>query len=435
MDFLDLVQRLAVALSIGLLVGIERGWKERHEAEGERTAGLRTFALTGLLGGVTCAIALRIPAGGVLMGMAFFAYAGVLAYLRFQEMEQEKTHGATTIVAALLTFALGALALVADPIAAGAAGVATTGLLALKSVLHDWLKRITWQELRAGLVLLAMSVILLPVLPDKGYGPFGALNPYDLWRMTVLIAAVSSLGYIAIKWVGGSQGIALSGVAGGLVSSTAVTISFAKLAKELPAREGLLIGGALLAGAVMMLRVLLVAISVNPGLAGSLMLPLGLAAAALAGLAYIDLHQHLGDTLNSPIKVDSPFELASVLKFGLFLALIMILAKGLTLWAGDRGAYALAAVSGIADVDAVTLTLSRLGGNGLPLDTASYAILLTAAVNSIAKAGWGWTAGGGGPGVRLAIGAIAAIGAMGLGLWLAQYWDPSTFFMAPQSVA
>jgi uncharacterized membrane protein (DUF4010 family) len=434
MDFLELMQRLAVSLAIGLLVGVERGWKERNEAEGGRTAGLRTFALTGLLGGVACAVSLRVPAGGFLLGMAFLAYAAILGFLRFQEMEEENTHGATTIVAALLTFALGALAMVAEPIAAGAAGVATTALLALKSVLHEWLKRITWQELRAGLVLLAMSVILLPILPDKGYGPFAALNPYDLWRMTVLIATVSALGYIAIKWIGGGQGIALSGIAGGLVSSTAVTISFAKLAKEMPARERLLIGGALLACSVMMVRILIVALAINPGLSGKLFLPLMLAAVALVGFAYLSLRQHFGDTMSSPIKVDSPFELGSVLKFGLFLAVIMVLAKGFTLWAGDKGAYALAAVSGITDVDAVTLSLSRMGGNDLPMQTAAHAILLTAVVNSLAKAAWAWTAGGRGPGMRLASGALVAVSAMALGIFLSQYWDTSPMFAAPAGV-
>lgn len=435
MDFLDLMQRLGVALSIGLLVGIERGWKERNEAEGETTAGLRTFALTGLLGGVVATLALRLPAGGVVFGFAFLTYGAILGYLRGREMKNEGSQGATTIVAALLTFGLGGLAMVADPLAAGAAGVATTGLLLLKSVLHDWLKRITWEELRAGLILLAMTVILLPVLPDKGYGPFAALNPYDLWRMTALIAVVSSLGYIAIKWVGGSHGIALSGVAGGLVSSTAVTISFAKLAKEMPAREGILIGGALLAGAVMMVRILLVAVSINPDLLASLLLPLSLGALALAGLATFDLRAHFADEVGSPIKVDSPFELGSVLKFGLFLAVIMVLAKALTLWAGDKGAYALAAVSGIADVDAVTLSLSKLGGASLPLATASYAILLTAAVNTVAKAFWGWTAGGRGPGMRLVFGAGLAVGGMALGIFLSRYWDPSVLFAVSPGVA
>ncbi|MGQ0671377.1 MAG: MgtC/SapB family protein [Hyphomicrobium sp.] len=435
MDHIELLQRLGVALSIGLLVGIERGRMMLSEAEGERTAGLRTFALTGLLGGVAGALAVEIPSGAVVLAAALVCHAAILGLYRYREVEQRKSFGTTTVIAGLVTFALGALAIVVEPVVAGAAGVAATALLAMKSALHGWLKTVTWEEMRAGLLLLAMTLILLPVLPDKGYGPFSALNPYDLWRMTILIAAVSSLGYLAMKWVGGGQGIALSGLAGGLVSSTATTLSFARMARDEPAKEGLFVAGALLAGATMTGRILVVSGSIAPGLLRWLLLPLAFAGLALAGVAAVRLREHANDPVSSPLNVKNPFELSTVLKFGALLAAMLVAAKALTLWAGNKGAFALAAVSGIADVDAVTLSMSQLAGKGLEPAAAAGAILLAAAVNTVSKAVMGWMAGGPGPGRGLAIGAVAAIAAGAAGFALAMVWDPmQTYNSLPAAV-
>lgn len=430
MDQIDLLQRLAVALAIGLMIGIERGWAMREEAEGERTAGLRTLALSGLLGGAAGVLAMRLSGGAIIFALAFLPYAIVIGFLRYREMEHDKTFGATTVLAAYVAFVLGGLAGVGEMGAAAAAGVAATGLLALKAVLHAWLRKLTWEELRAGLILLAMTLILLPVLPNRGFGPFQALNPYELWLMTILIAAVSSAGYIAMKWQGGAHGIVLSGLAGGLVSSTAVTLSFSRLARENKAREAPLIAGALLAGASMMLRVLIIAGSINASLLRWMLLPLLLAALALGALAAVQLRTAADNALEAPLDLRNPFELVTVLRFGAFLAVVMVAANGLTAMAGRHGASALAAVSGIADVDAITLSLSRLGGQALSLEDAAAAILLAAAVNTVSKAALGWMAGGRGPGLRLSLGAILAL-VLGLaGFALSFVWNPMAAFSA-----
>jgi uncharacterized membrane protein (DUF4010 family) len=411
MDTFELFYRLSVALAIGLMIGIERGWTMRGEGEGERTAGMRTLALTGLLGGVTGALARETQNGTVLVGLVFAAFALVMGYLRSREMTKDGTFGATTLVATLVALMLGVLAVMADPRAAAAAGVAATALLALKTVLHGWLKRLTWEELRAGLVLLAMTLILLPLLPNRPMGPLEAINPHELWLMTILIAAVSFAGYIAMKWFDGRSGAIVSGVAGGLVSSTAVTLSFARLAREHPEKGRVLAAGMLLAGMTMMGRVLLVAGSVNAELIPWLLLPLGSAALATGGLAAWHLWTGKRDSGEAPLELKNPFELATVLKFGGFLALIMLAAKGLTAIAGERGLFALAAASGIADVDAITLTFARLGGEDLASQSAAAGILIACAVNTISKAALAWFAGGRIPGVRLATGSALAIGA------------------------
>ena len=224
MDTFELIERLAVALAIGLVIGIERGWKQREEPEGDRAAGLRTHALSGLLGGVWGALAnLGAGAGLLMLGIAFAAFAAVVTVFRYREMVHDGTYGATTVVAALLAFSLGAFAVLGDKTAAAAAGIAAALLLALKAVLHEWVKRLSWEELRAGLVLGAMTVILLPLLPDRELTPWFPVRPREIWLLTILIAALSFAGYVAIRVAGPKVGVLLAGFAGGLVSSTAVT--------------------------------------------------------------------------------------------------------------------------------------------------------------------------------------------------------------------
>ncbi len=431
MDGMELFERLAAALAIGLLVGIERGWAERDEREGERAAGLRTFALAGLLGGVWGALAAG-DGGAVALAVAFLVFSAVVAVFRYRELVREQSYGATTVVAAMLVFALGALAVLGDMVVAGAAGVATAGLLALKGALHDWVKRLTWAELRAGLALLAMTIILLPILPNRPLGPWDALNPHDLWVMTIAIAVVSFGGYVAVKVAGERRGLLLSAVAGSLVSSTAVTLDMARLARKHPEREAFFSGAVALAGATMMARVLVVAGFFNVELLRWLapaLVSAGLA--SLAATGFILRHTRRSQEENAgkgrPLELTNPFELATVLKFGALLAVVMLFAEGLTRFYGAGGAYALGAASGIADVDAFTLSMTRLARTTLGPETAAQAILVAVAVNSVAKGVLAWITGGAGMGRRVLLVAALAIAAGFVGLQLASLWDPGAF--------
>ena len=419
---IDLLQRLAVALAIGLIIGIERGWQERDVAEGERALGLRTHTLAGLLGGVWGAIARGQGGSGLIaLGLAFLVFAIASSVFRLREVRHQRTFGATTIVAAMMAFSLGAFAVLGDSIAASAAGVVTACVLALKPALHSWVKRLTWQELRAGLLLLAMSVILLPVLPDRELGPLAAFNPHELWLMTVLIAVVSFIGYIAVKVAGDQKGVLLSGLAGGLVSSTAVTLSMARLAKENEDKVSLFVAGALLANLAMMLRVLVIASVFNSQMSLWLAPPLICAALSQGFAAWYLLHR--GDSDNGAgraVSVANPFELQVVLSFGALLALIGFLGKVAMIWLGSKGVFALAAVSGIADVDAITLSMARLARDELGAATASQAVLLAIAVNTGAKAVLAWFTGGYriGRGILLASCAALLFGLIGLEVML-----------------
>ncbi|MDX2158226.1 MAG: MgtC/SapB family protein [Hyphomicrobiaceae bacterium] len=429
MDTFELFQRLSLALAIGLLIGLERGWQARDEAEGERAAGLRTLTLIGLLGGVWGAIAQALDAGaGVILGIAFAVTGGTIVLFRLRETVHDETFGATTAVAALVAFSLGVLAVVGDMAAAAAAGVLVTALLAFKGVLHGWLRRLTWAELRSALVLLAMTFLALPVLPNRTVDPLAAINPFEIWLLTVMIAVISFAGYVAIKLTGERRGIALTGLLGGLASSTAATLTLARLAPEHPQRQSLLAGGALISGATMLARVLVLVAVVKPPMLEWLALPLGLAAVVTAGSGLFLLARPADRGSSPALSLNNPLDLPSIIKFGVLLTVIGLLARVATRAAGSVGAYILAALSGIADVDAITLSMTRLAGNGLSLDVAAVAVLIVVAVNSLAKAALAWVVGGRQLGLRmaaataLACGALAAGGLLGplpLARWLA----------------
>jgi uncharacterized membrane protein (DUF4010 family) len=421
MDTYQLIQRLAVALAIGLIIGIERGWKQRAEPEGERAAGLRTLALSGLLGGVWGALALGAGAWGVAaLGVAFVAFTVVVAAFRYREMVQEGSFGATTVIAGMLAFALGAFAVLGDPRAAAAAGVATALLLALKSWLHAWLSKLTWEELRSGLILLAMTVIMLPLLPDREIGTWLPVNPREVWLMTIFIAALSFAGYVAIRVAGSELGILLSGLAGGLVSSTAVTLNMAHLAREHPAHRETCAAATVLAGAMMMLRVLVVVTVANSALLVNIGPALVLGALTQAAFgALLAWRAGAQEETAPPLSLRNPVEFGAVLQFGALLAVIMALAKGAAAWAGSTGAYVLASLSGVVDVDAISLSMARLAPDQLSAASAVIAILIAVAVNSMAKVVLATSVGGWAFGRLLAPVLAATLLAGTAGLWTA----------------
>jgi uncharacterized membrane protein (DUF4010 family) len=374
--------------------------------------------LAGLLGGIWGALALNNGQGGVIaLALAFGAFTAAIAVFRYREMVRNNTHGATTLIAAMLAFALGALAVVGNQKAAAAAGVATALLLALKAVSHEWVKRLTWEELRAGLILLAMTVILLPLLPDRELAPWLPVNPHAIWLLTIPIAALSSAGYVAIRLAGPSVGVLLSGLAGGLVSSTAVTLNMARLARPDGERCHIFAAGVLIASAVMMLRMLVIVGVVNVALLPPIAAPLLLGAVALAAIAgYLASWGHEDRPVGKPLTLHNPFELRVVLEFGALLALIMAAAKLLSAWAGPNGALALAAISGFVDVDAISISLAELAPQGLSPGSAVWAILVAVLANSLAKVGLATTVGGLKFGQAVGPGIAASLAAAALGL-------------------
>ena len=407
MDLNDLALRLALALAIGFVIGLERGWHERSEKEGQRAAGLRTFSLLGLLGGVFGALSLD---GDRILLSAGFATTGLaLAAFMWRGGQEHKDLSATSLIAALLAFTLGVLAVLGDSRVAAGAGVVTVAILAHKRALHGWLEHLTWVELRSGLLLAAMTFIALPLLPGRAVDPWGALNPHDLWLMTILIATVSFAGYVAVKIAGPRRGLILAATLGGLFASTAVTLSLARLAKTNKSHVSMLAGGIMASGCVMMLRVLVVTGLINRALAIHLAPILLAAAAAMAVIAYVMVRSD-GDVparKSKGLVLKNPFDLMEVLRFGALLTAVMLAVVFARQYFGDPGLLGLAALSGLADVDAMTLSVARLNEAS---SIAANAILLTVAVNTIAKCIYAWLIGGARLGLMVMMAAIGTLG-------------------------
>ena len=378
----SLVVRLALALLIGLLVGLERGWRERDAPAGSRTAGIRTYGLCGLLGGVLAAVSAAMESG-VVLALGFVSFAAVFSWFKWQELEEAESYSVTGVVAALAVFGLGALAVVGDYGAAAAAGVALAGVLASRDALHDLLKKISWVELRSVLLLAGMTAIVLPLLPNRTVDPWGGVNPWEIWFFTVLTAAISYGGYIAVRVFGPGKGVLISGLAGALVSSTAVTIAFARraMAGEMVRP---LAAGACLAAMISVLRVLTIVALVKPAVALQAAPP-GLAAGLVFGVfgaALLWRGSH--DTAAEP-RLGNPFDLAPLLIFAASFAAVAAISAALAQKFGTSGVVFVSGVSGIADVDVASLSAARMAGTAVTIPTAAAAMLLAILLNAIAR--------------------------------------------------
>lgn len=393
--------RLVVALAIGLLIGLERGWKGRDADEGQREVGLRTLGLIGLVGGLSGLLAEQF--GGLVIGLMFIGIAIMLGAVYVVKVGERGDVGLTTEVAVLATFLLSTLAGLGNLAIASAGAVVMALLLTYKSQLHGWLRALNRPELIAAFKLLLISVVLLPLLPNRGFGPWQTLNPYVIWWMVVLIAAISFVGYFAIRIAGARAGTIFTALFGGLASSTATTLNLARLARNRNSDAGLLSGGILLACGTMFPRMLLVASLIHAPLFSLLVWPATTMALLTYGPAFWLLRKPRKTRSGEDMLPRNPLELTSALAFGALLALVMLLGKALTEWFGDAGVYALAAASGVADVDAITLSLARMGSENLAATTAALGIVIAASVNSLVKAGMAGVIGGRGLGLRVGL--------------------------------
>jgi uncharacterized membrane protein (DUF4010 family) len=383
MTELESFKLLSIALAIGLLIGLERGWRTRELEEGMRVAGLRTYGMISLLGALSGILAQQMNA--YFMEFAFLGLASILLVAYSKGLDRFKDFSITGTVASMITFTLGALTVFGHIALAAASAVVITSLLGFKPLLHSWMKKLEQEELDATLKLLLISVVVLPILPDRNYGPLAAVNPYQIWWMVVLIAGISYLGYFAVKIVGNQYGPILTGALGGLVSSTAVTLNLSRLSKQYPNMENVLAGGILTACATMFIRTLLLTSVMNPKLSLALLPALLIMSAFTYFTAFLLWRSGRGFRTDEEIKLENPFQLGMALKFGAFLVVIMWLSKLLNVYFGDMGNYFLAATSGMADVDPITLLMSQMSRDGTNLSVAAKTILIAVSVNSSVK--------------------------------------------------
>lgn len=387
-EFLDANQpllRLAVALLLGALIGIERGWVARQQRAGLRIAGVRTHALVGLLGGIAALLSESVSPWA--FPLIFLAVAATALVAWRARHDDPPDYSITGLIGLLLTFCFGAVAVGVDLVVATACAVVTALILDNKREIHGLLNRLQANELDAGLKLLVISVVVLPLLPNQPIGPGGVINPYELWWMVVLVASVSFVGYFAVRVGGAEKGILFTSLFAGLSSSTALTLHFARQSRLAPAHGPLLAAGILLACGTMFPRILLYTAVVNPGLLSSLWLPVSLMALTLYIPSLLIWRRHRRqDPVESPALIKNPLELRLALLFGALLALIMLLGEWLRSALGDAGIYLLATTSGLADVDAITLSLSRMSLETIAGQTAVLGITLAAATNNLVKA-------------------------------------------------
>lgn len=404
---------LGAALAIGLLIGVERGWKERTAEEGKRIAGVRTYGLIGLLGGAMAFLAHHF--GELALGLGFIGVAAAMTVVYVANLRRDNDVGITGLVSAMLTFVLGALAGVGEVAVAGAFGVVMAILLTYKTELHSWVRALEAGELQAGMKLLLISIVLLPVLPNQGYGPWRALNPYAIWWMVVLIATISFVGYFAVKIGGARRGTVFTGIFGGLASSTALTLHFSRMSRATPEMAPVLGLGILLACGTMLPRLLLISVLLNPQLLKPLLLPIIVMAVLIYVPALLYWHQQPGIEAKNTAMLKNPLELKFALFFASLLALVLLLGRALRDWFGEAGVLVLAGVSGIADADAATLSLARMSSIDLDVKIATTGIVLAAAVNSLAKATMATMIGGREVGLRVALPLLASAAA-GVGI-------------------
>jgi uncharacterized membrane protein (DUF4010 family) len=372
--------RFAASLGIGLLIGLER---ERNPAA---KAGVRTFALIALAG--TLAASVDAALGGawvVPVGLAAVAAMLIAAYWRIGAEEEP---GTTTVAAAAVCYLLGVMVGTGETAIAGALAIGVTALLYFKPEIEGFSTALQRHEQVSVLQFLVVTFIVLPILPDRAYGPYEVLNPRQIWLMVVLISGVGLASYIALRFAGERGGALLAGILGGLVSSTATTVLYARRASESPAMERTALAAVPLANLVPLVRIALLAGVVQPAILPRLV-P-ALAAALAAGLAVYVLALRRGWRAESqPVPVvTNPAELGTALRFALLYALVLLAAAWLQHLAGSRGLYAASLAAGLVDIDAITLSaLNLFGAQRITAPDAALAVGLAFLANTAFKLG------------------------------------------------
>lgn len=350
---IEILPQFLISLAIGLLIGLER------ERKPSSKAGLRTFALVALMG--TLAAMLSSVLGSPWLLVAGFCVVGAMIITAYLTNPIEGNDpGTTTIAALLLCYALGALIWYGQTTLAVTLAIVTTALLYFKPELRGMTKRLTRRDLVSILQFLVLTFVILPILPNQNYGPYDAFNPHQIWLMVVLISGVSLAGYIALHWTNQRYGAPLLGLLGGLVSSTATTLIYARHGKtsEIMARLSAVI--ILLASQVVIMRLTVVSAIVSPGILPKLLPIMGLG--LLFGLIVTSLgwrKLHTPADLPAP-KTTNPTEIPAALSFSLLYAAVLFFSAWLSDIAGSSGLYVVALISGLTDVDAITLSSLRL---------------------------------------------------------------------------
>lgn len=375
-----LFQQLGIALGLGLLVGLQR------ESAASQLAGVRTFPLVTLLGTISALLAQSL--GGWVVAAGLLALAALIVIGKQAEVEAGKPDaGLTTEVAMLLMFGVGAYLVTGQRAVAIAVGGGTAVLLHFKGELHDAVARLSANDLRAIMQFALLSLVILPVLPNRTYGPYAVLNPRNIWFMVVLIVGISLSGYIVYKFFGEKAGLLLGGALGGLISSTATTVSYARRTAQVADASRPAAVVILIASAIVFVRVGLEIATVAPAFLRIAIWPLAALMATLVALVTLLWFWWRGQSDAMPAQ-ENPSELKSALIFGGLYAGILFAVAFVKETFGDRGLYFVAGLSGLTDVDAITLSTSQLVNlNRLDASYGWRLIVVATMSNLVFKAG------------------------------------------------
>ncbi len=412
MNNTELLQSLGIALGLGLLVGLQREWEQN------RLAGLRTFALVSLFGALSAMLA-HMHGGWVLAaGLAACAAITVPGYLATLR-EKNADPGLTTEIALLVMFAVGAVTMLGNWLVAVVIAGSVMVLLQGKKPLHGMVHKIGENDLREIARLVLIGLVILPVLPNRSFGYAGILNPFAIWLMVVLIVGISLVAYLMSKFLSPSRGAAVAGILGGLISSTATTASVARRSRDAPGHAPAFVAITLISAAVVFVRVMVEVMLVGPGMIRTMLPPLGamLALAAIVGLVAwrVALKSDLQPAAEAP-----PSELKGAIMFGLVYVLVLFAVSFAKEHFGHAGLFTVAAISGLTDMDAITLSTASLAQAGQLDPSTGWRVILTGGMaNLLFKAAL--AAGLGAPAYRrhvmLGFGAVFLGGGAILAFW------------------
>jgi uncharacterized membrane protein (DUF4010 family) len=378
---LALWQKFALAALVGLMVGLEREHSQR-ESETSHFAGIRTFPLMTLLG---CTAAFLSTEGQPWLFAVGFSGLAVLVLIVYAFSAQQGDLGVTTEIAVLIVYLIGGLIYWDQIWLAAALGVIVTVLLAARPVLHGLVARIEREDIYAALKFGVVSAVVLPLLPNQTYGPWDVLNPFRIWLMVVFVSAIGFIGYGAIKLLGAQRGIGLTGLLGGLVSSTAVTLSFSQRSRDATFLGKHLAFGIAVASVTMYPTVLVQALVFNRRLAGEVWLPLVLLS-AIGTAVCVFLWQRAQSQEEQDTKLANPFRLWPAIQFGILFGVVLLITRGAQSVLGDTGVYVTSFLAGLTGLDAVTLSMAQLAGRGVSYEVAAQALLVAVTANTVAKA-------------------------------------------------
>ena len=392
-----LAQNFLIALLIGALVGIEREKHKNNNHPGS-FAGVRTYILFAQLGAVSAWLSVYLQTPWLFIAALAAVSVIVLSSYYLENKNSPVALGLTSELSAITVCLLGGAVIFGFAEIAVSLAILTSAILAFREPLHGLVSKIGADDLYAGLKLLIASFIVLPLLPNHSVDPWQALNPYKLWLLVILISGLSLVGYIAVRFFGSVKGTMITALTGGLVSSTAMTLSFARSSKTETdsGAANRLVAGILLSWLVMFGRVLLIVTAVSMPLMQQLLWPLlGLAllTAALTSAFFLLGHRLQAASAATDLPVKNPFSLWSAIQFALLFALVLLLVKLAEHYAPGQGLYWLAALAGLTDVDAISLSLADYAARSQALDLAATAIGIAILSNSLVKTAMVWAAG------------------------------------------